>query len=69
MKEVMVAKLKKEDLARYKEIRQCEGEIEILIAERHAKVVTFWNELRITHNLATIKQHYIKGNAIYRQDI
>ena len=68
MKEVMVAKLNKEDVVRIKELEQCEEELKILWVEARSKSMAFWEELQVKHSLAS-GGHYIKGNAIYKQEI
>jgi len=69
MKEVMVTKLGKEDSARFKELERGDKEISALIAEGHSKKSVFWTELRLKYNLFPIGTHYIKGNAIYKQEL
>ena len=65
----MVAKLNKEDLARVNELTQCEKEIRTLISEAESKHMAFWEELRQKYNLSFRGRHYIKKNAIYKQEV
>ena len=68
MKEVIVAKLDKEDSARHKELERYEMEIRALIAEAQSKHIAFWEELRVKYSLVS-GGHYLKRNAIYKQEI
>ena len=68
MKEVLVAELDKQDLARYKELEQGEKKLRLLMAEHHSRYEAFWEGLKVKHNLAP-GGHYIKGGAIYKQEL
>ena len=67
MKEVMVAKLDKEDLILFKELEKSKSEIEQLNANARSRHEVFWELLRKKHNLdISGPVHYIRDKAIYR---
>ena len=67
MKEVMVAKLDKEDLTLFKELEKNKLEVDLLMANAFSKHQAFWEHLRKKHGLDTFGPiHYIKDKAIYR---
>jgi len=68
MEEVMVAKLKKEDLVELKDLQHCGNEIDTLLAQLHSKQKAFWVRLHLAYNLSYEGGYYIKRNAIYRQE-
>jgi len=68
MKEILVTKLDKEDLARVKEFNKRKTVIDNLICEARSQVDAFWRGLKVKHNLGA-GEHYIKGNAIYKQEL
>ena len=69
MKEVLKARLDKEDKVGFKALQEEERQIGLLMGAYGAKKQAFWYSLRMKHILQYSKVYYIKGNAIYTQEM
>ena len=69
MKEILVAKLNKEELKTFEELGSRDDALRLEEAEHVAQQRAFWVQLKRNYRFDPLSYHYIKEKAIYTQVI